>query len=124
MKILIKVTKEVLERSKGCKADHTATTNCAIALAVRDLFPTAQVECDSIELIADAEYSNADNYCSLPQEAQDFIDQFDEADPFTRENMDPFSFEIEVPEFVIQQIGLSQIYKVLSESKTLEHVNP
>jgi len=117
MKILIKVTKEILERSKYCNfAICDVTANCAIALAVRELFPEASVGCETMMLAG----------CSvrLPNEASLFINEFDSNGPVHRQLMPPISFEIDVPDYVIDQIGIGQVYKALSESKTLEHVNP
>lgn len=129
MKILIKVTKEVLERSKFCNRDTCSVPhNCAIANAVRELFPSAAVYYSGISLFNLAasmlsDYDQCDN-AALPDSALSFIRSFDQLPPMLRVNMKPFSFEIEVPEFVIQSIGINTVYKVLSESKTLEHVNP
>jgi hypothetical protein len=58
----------------------------------------------------------------LPQIAKEFISEFDESMPDERVLMQPFSFEIEVPEYVISKIGISAIYKTLSESSTLSLV--
>lgn len=41
MKILIKVTKDILRRSSKCNA--SILTSCALALAVREIFPKAKV---------------------------------------------------------------------------------
>jgi hypothetical protein len=124
MKILIKVTKEVLERSKFCKSGQiSTTTNCGIAVAVRDLFPNAEIQVYTANLLGE-EFTSLNDLVGLPSEATHFIHLFDSLDAHSRVQMEPFSFEIEVPEFVIQTIGIGQIYKVLSESKTLEHVNP
>ena len=37
--------------------------------------------------------------------------------------MNTIQFEIDVPDDLINQIGINEVYKILSESKTLEHVN-
>lgn len=34
-----------------------------------------------------------------------------------------FEFPIEVPDHYLNRIGLGEVYKILSESKTLRHVN-
>lgn len=43
----ITVTKEILEKSKNCGDAYGAGKNCAIALAVRDVFPMAWVGMDA-----------------------------------------------------------------------------
>ena len=118
MKILIKITKEVIERAMWCGTDgNPLSTNCAIALAVIDLFPDAAIGCPSFSLI-DGHNS------TLPNIALDFIAQFDALSetPEERLKLSPIEFEIEVPNEVIESIGINQVYKVLSESKSLEMV--
>jgi hypothetical protein len=110
MKMLIKVTKDVLRNTCLCKSNPSE--NCAIAYAI--------VRVSYIEFYEDTSIS------ALPIEAGTFILIFDElsCSPKDRMEMPEIQFEIDVPNSVIERIGLSQIYKVLSESKTLEHVNP
>lgn len=122
MRILVKVTKDVLERSKMCgieKMQLCVPTNCAIAVALRDIFPYATIRRTYANLI-DGDYRTN---VMLPDCAVSFIDDFDSLTPQDRVNMQPFSFELEVPEYVIEKIGIGEIMKVLSESKTLEHIN-
>ena len=130
MKILIKVTKDILKKSSACSlVPGRVTENCAVALAVRDLFPEARVGFKTIRF-----FDNEEKIISeLPFEAQLFIRKFDDirslrqwkhfsdADVMaTREALPEFFFEIDVPQEVIDRIGLSEVYRVLSESKTLE----
>ncbi len=112
----IHITKDVLKRSMLCE-DQVHNQNCAIALAIRDIFPRAcvWVSCiaeDDIEII------------QLPVEAQKFIRAFDSLskNPSARLDLPEFSFDIEVPEEVVNSIGLSEVEKILKESKTLELV--
>lgn len=141
MKILVKVTKEILDKTSGCF--RNAAINCAITEAVRDMFPYAFTINDRVIIfdkethclmINDAHYTDGGidirNYKSiasigLPSEAMFFILEFDEfvLRPELRRNMKPIQFEIDVPNEVIDQIGISTAYKVLSESKTLELVS-
>lgn len=128
MTIKIKVTKDILERSKMC--NYKAASNCAIALAVRDLFPKALVRTRSVNLLGYLGVN--DEFVIVPQpdksilpfKALDFILDFDclSDNPELRVKLEPIEFELEIPDYVIEQIGISQCYKVLSESKTLEMV--
>lgn len=129
MKITIHVTKEVLEKTRDCKSDMKTIFNCAISYAVRQMFPYAAVHRDSIffdtsDLLPDLcgfgnlKRTNHD-FAILPIEAQEFIDEFDESSPEDRLEMQPISFDIDVPASVIEKIGLSEVYRILSESKTL-----
>ncbi|MDW0189351.1 MAG: hypothetical protein QOA70_06840 [Nitrososphaeraceae archaeon] len=131
MKILVKVTRDVLERSKMCGIDKDEWImipyNCAVSLAIIELFPSACTETLYCYLLGENDSStnneNSMDAVVLPSYVSDFIVEFDGLTPDERVLMSPFSFEIEVPEYVIQKIGIGQIYKVLSESSTLEHVN-
>lgn len=121
MKIKINVTKDVLERSKMCGfVPGLITENCMLAIALKDLFPYSVVVVTTVNLLGGfgADYDQI----KLPKNAIKHREIFDCLQPNGRANMSPFSFEIEVPEYVIEKIGLSQIYKVLSESPTLELV--
>ena len=131
MKVKVNVTRDVLERSKMCGHgdDIVISRHCGIAVAVIDLFPDANVQSTFINLLGCGglmSYLPAlltqPDFCRLPYEAINFIDDFDYAEPEERVLMSPFSFEIEVPEYVINKIGIGEIYRVLSESKTLELV--
>lgn len=123
MKILIKVTKDVLFRSRMCGLGGAGlSTNCAIAVAIRDLFPKASIGCPS--MIFDSSQSDLRYDNILPSKALSFISKFDSSTPEERVNMPEFSFELPIPEEVINRISIGMIYKVLSESRTLELVHP
>lgn len=125
MRIKVNVTPDVLERSKMCGIKKKyKSDSCAIALAFIDLFENARVGNTEAWLITYPEKREFDSKSriELPQVATNFIKKFDKLSPSERVLMQPFSFEIEVPEYVIEKIGIGQIYKVLSESSTLEMV--
>jgi len=139
MKIRIHVTEEVLKKTKFCGSvqstmnGESITKSCAIAYAIRQLFPTAEVNYGRIYFIAPTNRNlTSDDYndgrrCSiLPFDARSFITTFDALShqPNERLNLDPFSFDIDVPSEVIDQIGIGEAYRILSESKTLELVQP
>lgn len=123
----------------------SVSTDCAIAETVRELLPKAEVLIDCKQF----EDSNAvisvylfDKNCTtihipLPKEAEDFIIKFDEPFPLMegvesvlrnemvmnyRANMPEFEFEIDIPEEVINYIGINQVKEILSKSQTLEYV--
>jgi hypothetical protein len=131
MKILIKVTKDVLKRSAECGhgAGSNVGSNCAVAVAVLEIFPNAWVSHAWIHL-HDVNYPtfgyatehHAKHSIGLPPEASAFIALFDEAVPEERLKLDPISFEINVPDEVVSEIGIGEVYRILSESKTLELV--
>lgn len=128
MKITIKITKEVLRASMFCQTKGTSEStmigqNCAIGKAVADLFsyktwvgPSAiYYYKHGVDLNGIGDYS-----IRLPHEACVFIKEFDGTTPEDRINIRELSFEIDVPNEVIDDIGIGQVYKILSESKNLE----
>lgn len=125
MKILIKVTKDILQRSMMCGVDSIAKNcaiNCAIAVAVREIFPQASVGLNTIAPISKEEGLER---ISLPITAVSFISTFDSLyhTPAKRLELPEFSFEIDVPYSILEKVGISEVYKILSESKTLECVS-
>lgn len=138
MKITIKVTKEILTKSAFCVSGKDETlTHCAIALAVREIFPNAKVQLQHLYAFGNdtrlATYNgiatglkvpnvSSKECINLPAEARVFIENFDSSYPEDRIKMPELSFEIDVPSEVIDEIGIGQVYKVLSESRTLELV--
>ena len=122
MKILIKITKEILESSKMCEDNRGQ--NCAIGKAVADLFGVISwVTTNRIEFYEKINTLSFITATPLPDVAKQFIHDFDKKTPEERVKMTPISFEVEVPEKIIDMIGISHAYKVLSESKSLELVN-
>lgn len=113
MKIKIKVTKEVLRKTAFCGGAIYET--CAFAYALRELIPYATVG---------FYYFNFGGYGNVkqPDDIHRWILMFDDAGPKERLNLPEISCEIELPQQVIERIGISEVYRVLSESKTLELV--
>lgn len=118
MKLRISVTEEILNRSKNCN-DETAF-NCAIALAVRDIFPLAAVFTNKISLFNRNQFGNPFIRIDLPNKAAEFIDQFDNSTPEQRSEIQPISFEIDVPDEVINRINISEITELLKDHPTLQ----
>jgi hypothetical protein len=136
MKVLIKITKEVLEESMYCStncfldeqafiAKEGALFNCAISNAVGQLLPGALTFNNRIVLCESYDDLECGNYlCEIPipKKADTFILAFDGLDPLSRTNMHPISFEIDIPDSVINRIGLDEVNEILSKSLTLERV--
>lgn len=127
MKILIKVTKAILAKAKMCGYGFYkdgVSRNCAIALAVREWFPDAEVTYGMIITHLDGreDYKKENTIHCSQTGMSAFISKFDGLSPKERLLMPEFSFEIDVPMNIIEQIGIREAYKVLSESKTLELV--
>lgn len=119
MKILIKVTKEIYEKTMYCRGEISyAMRGCAIAYAVGDIAPYATVAFCFITWDKDRKHKTA-----YPEIAKSMIALFDDTEPEDRPSLPPFSFEVDFPDELIEEIGIGQVYKILSESKTLELVS-
>lgn len=125
MKILIKVTKEVLQKTMMCNGlNGDVTENCAFAYAVRELFPRARVNYSCIHgpVVGQRHRWRIE----LPRNVANWIVDFDllNTSPLKRLDLPEISFEAEVPEEAIDSISIREAYRILSESKTLELVHP
>lgn len=133
----IKVTKEILERSKMCQLQFPITgTNCAISLSVRDIFPRAFVSTDFIvvdssitPISEDSLYhieANKGKYIDeviwLPTNASEFIDRFDTSSAEQRVKMPEIEFEVVVPDEVIEHINIDSLRPLLANHPTLQLV--
>lgn len=122
VKLRISVTKEILEKSKMCGVDpgEMVSSNCAIAFAVRTLFPHACVVSSAIYPYAHDLFNNNLSDITLPLEARKFIRSFDTLTPEDRVKMEPFSFEIDIPDEVINTINIDELKPLLQNHPTLE----
>lgn len=124
MKLTIKITKEVLEATKMCGTGtdlYAVNENCAVAYAIRKLFPIAKV--GRYEISFDGQQPSFSKVRSrLPNAATLFIDEFDKLRDAheARLLLPEFSFDIEVPDSVIESIGIEQAKEIISKSSTLE----
>lgn len=128
IKLKINVTNEILQKSAGCTGfgKDTFGTNCAIALAIRDIFPFAHVCKTCIDtdfyLRNPDRQGQTENHISLPSEAIIFIDEFDFGSPDNRLRMSPISFEIEISDEVLEKINIDEIKPLLKNHPTLKLV--
>lgn len=137
MKLQINVTKEVIAKARFCPSgselqnniifnkglkkyeplEHYIANNCAVALAIKELFPNARV--GSTVITIPNERAFKDPEIKLPIIACTFIRLFDELTPGDRLQMPPISFEIDVPDKVINRIGISEATAIIEKSETL-----
>lgn len=140
MRIKINVTKEILKQSMYCNYDpgtgkrlsnneSNTGRNCGIANVICDLLPYAWVSNESI-WIFDEEPSYklvlktmVSVRVKLPIKAICFIQEFDKLLPDDRALMDPISFGIDIPDEVINRIGINEVESILLNSLTLEKVS-
>ena len=117
-KLKIKVTKDILERSKMCGTNEgeTVSQNCAVALAIRDIFPLAAVDGDNIW----PNFSLADELIPLPKDARVYIIEFDNTHPVERPCLPEIEFEIQIPDSVIEKINIEELKPLLENHPTLQ----
>ena len=131
-KLKIKVTKEILRQTCNCgngnALEGQLNSHCAIAVAIRDVFPEALVEELGIflnhkEYVAKWHTQNPDKFdIKLPAKASRFILNFDLNDAIERMAMNPIEFEVEIPDWIIETINLEELKPLLENHPTLELV--
>lgn len=131
-KLKIKITKDIYEKAMYCGrgAPGPTTENCAIALAVRDIFPHAAVggsfilfdgRCRKgtiLEIVRQGKKLGA----MLPKIAMGMIVQFDTSSPERRLTLPEFEFEIDVPDEVVDSINIEDVKILLQNHPNLELV--
>jgi hypothetical protein len=110
----IHVTKEIIARARhsGQDEERSIGDNCAIALALKDLFPDVFVTGDHIHPFGfDQE---GEMVIGLPAIARDFIKVFDSlvAMPRVRMLIPEFNFEISIPDSFPEQINIDDIQTI------------
>jgi hypothetical protein len=111
----IKVTKEILELSKECGAHNDFDTigkNCAIAIALKDIFPEVVVTDYYIYPFGIDNKNKLDDLrIVMPKIAQDFVKVFDSLSAIhkLRLLLPEFEFEISIPDEIISQINIDEV---------------
>jgi hypothetical protein len=111
----IRITRDILQRAAHCghikkegqyarSSDESVDPgcHCAIALAIRDIFPKAKVGRYVIEPFGDEQFSHCFSEIELPDEAQAFMEAFDDLMPEQRRRMPTTKFDVEVPDDVLE----------------------
>lgn len=123
----IKVTKEILEKSKNCgyvknfkwfpsySAFENHNSNCAFACAVNEIFPKTNVSCHNM--------FTPYGVISLTAEMKRFIGKFDYSTPEERMEFPEEEFEVSIPDNVIEKINIDEVQEVLKTVPHLELVN-
>ena len=109
----IQITKDILERSKFCPAsDDLKLTgeNCAVAHALKDLFPDVCVSASHIHPFG-KDVNDRACIIELPAVARDFVRVFDSLSsmPRVRPLLPVFDFEICIPDAVISRINIDEL---------------
>jgi hypothetical protein len=123
----IKITRHIIEQCKNCGATNDQFEigrNCAVALALQDIFPEVYVTNYYIFPFGIADEKRADIKIMLPVIAQQFIKLFDGfyLMPNLRLLLPEFEFAIDVPDEVIDEINIDEI-KELIKSRNIKTVD-
>lgn len=105
VKLKIKVTRDIYERSANCPA-NIRSSGCAIAEAVREVFPDATVGRHTMLFDRFTQ-----SFANLPAKARKMTFLFDQSTSEQRALLPEFEFEIDVPDEVINKIDISDIEK-------------
>lgn len=159
MRILVKITKEVLKKAADCGITNKkkeSTKHCAIAEAVRPIFPTVEVTYESTSiahrdpnkplLIVYVSGDRPTIHLPLPSEANAIMKAFDDIEAryeykrthtslgvaqssilvslrtqaiVERTNLPESSFELEIPDELVDYIGISEIHETLKNCNSL-----
>lgn len=121
MKLKIKVTKDILRRSMMCGTvisnsglmTPIPSSNCAIAVAIRDIFPSAAIGTVRMLFIKEEgdneAWGNSPYGLDLDKDTQQYISKFDSSTPEKRLEMPEYEFTIEVPNAVIGLINIEAL---------------
>lgn len=126
MKLRINVTKKILRRSWMCGAD--VGEGCAIALAVLEIFPYAWTSRTEItvykgpRIFVQDELRDVVGRIQMPIEATAFTYAFDnlKGRALERLTLPELSFDVVVPQSIIDHIGIAEIERILATSSNLE----
>lgn len=108
----ISITKKILEQAKTCgQVKHQSIEdNCAIAIALQDLFPDVFVTGNLIHPFGLGQEALTGTTIPLPAIARDFIKIFDSlvAMPKVRLLIPEFDFVIFIPDEIIERINIEE----------------
>lgn len=122
--LTITVTKDILERSKNCLvSSEIVVENCAIALAVRGVFPKARVYVHTLAFFGDEiQWLTPYNSVTHSQDMRDYIRLFDASDRTDISNLPQYSFDIEIPDKVLESINIEELKPLLENHPNLKLV--
>jgi hypothetical protein len=118
----IGITKQIIEQCKHCGNENGKQVigeNCAVAIALTDIFPNVYVTGDHI-LPFGIDYENQqDIKITLPVIARQFIKLFDGfcLTPKLRLLLPEFEFTIDIPDEVVEQINIDDVKKLFEVSE-------
>jgi hypothetical protein len=126
----IKVTKNILELSKECGTHNDPETignNCAIALALKDIFPEVFVTNSDICPFGIDQKNNPKTLSiPMPKIARDFVKVFDSLSAVhkLRLHLPEFEFSIDIPDDIISDIDIEEVKDLLERKGSIHERQP
>jgi hypothetical protein len=114
----ISITKKIIEQCKNCgrgNEQHEIGRNCAVAVALINIFPDAYVTNYYIYPFGIGYEKEEILKITLPLIAQQFIKLFDgfSPTPNLRLLLPEFEFTIDVPDEVVEQINIDEVKELI-----------
>lgn len=112
----VAITKEIIKECKNCGIElHAAERNCAIAVALRDIFPNVYVSNFSIYPFGIDFKTDKEIKIPLPLVARQFIKLFDGFShlPQLRLLLPEFDFMLEIPDDIIEEIDIEEVKELI-----------
>ncbi len=118
----ISITKEIIEQCKNCGNEneaHKISNNCAVAIALIDIFPNIHVTGYYIFPLGINLEKEQVLRIPLPTIAQQFIKLFDGfyLTPKLRLLLPEFEFTIDIPDEVIELINIDEVRELIEGDK-------
>ncbi len=118
----ITISKEIIAQCKNCGTDNDARlveNNCAIAIALTDVFPKVYVT----NLFIFPFGIDSELKIPMPLIAQQFINLFDGFSlmPGLRILLPAFEFTIDIPDEVVEQINIDDVKELIEKTETGYH---
>ncbi|MEP7375168.1 MAG: hypothetical protein ABI675_17345 [Chitinophagaceae bacterium] len=119
----IAITKEIIAHCKNCGTgndDQRVENNCAIAVALMNIFPKVHVTNLCIFPFGIDGDKEQDLKIPMPLIAQQFIKLFDgfRLTPKLRLLLPAFEFTIDIPDEVIEQINIDEVRELIKAGRT------
>lgn len=124
----IKIDRDILRLSKECGTQNdkgTVGNNCAIALALKGIFPDVFISDYNIYPLGIDENNKTDTLVMhMPKIARDFVRVFDSLSGVhnLRLLLPEFEFTIDVPDAVISEINIDEI-KAITHPEHSSYIN-
>lgn len=117
----IRITKKIIAHCKNCGAENNKAEinrNCAIAFALKDIFPDVYVTNYYIFPFGIDDEKLEDVKISMPVIAQQFVKLFDGfyLTPDLRLLLPEFEFTINIPDKAINRINIDEIKALINNS--------